>query len=106
MTNKPASPPPGVAPAELPDDLKPVARELAAFLRALPKLLEEGHEGRHALVKGDEVLSLWDTFEDGYQAGCERFGWGVQFLVQPIDPRFLSYPWPPGLLSGDTGATA
>jgi len=68
--------------------------ELAAFLRELPRLLAEGQEGKHALVKEDEVLSVWDTFEDGYQAGRERFGWGVLFLVQPIDPSFLSYPWP------------
>ncbi len=99
MANESETPPPG-ATAPLPDDLKPVARELATFLRALPKLLEDGHEGRHALVKGDEVFSVWDTFEDGYQAGRERFAWGEQFLVQPVDPRFLSYPWPPGLLPG------
>ena len=64
-----------------------------AFLRELPRLLADGQKGRHALIKGEELLSIWDTFADGYQAGRERFGIGVAFLIQPIDPKFLDYPW-------------
>ena len=79
-------------------NLDPLKQEVATYLRELPRLLADGHEGRHVLVKGDEVLSLWDTFDDAYQAGRERFGWGVAFLAQPIDPRFLEHPWPDELL--------
>jgi len=71
-----------------------IRTEVRTYLRELPRLLAEGHEGRHALIKGEEVLSIWDTFEDAYQAGRERFGWGVVFIAQPIDPKFLDYPWP------------
>ncbi len=78
--------------------IKPVEREFRAFLKALPALLAEGQEGRHVLIKDDEVISTWDTFEDGYQAGSQQYGFGVQFLVQPIDPRYLDFPWPEEIL--------
>jgi hypothetical protein len=56
--------------------------------------LAEGQEGRHVLVSGDAVVSIWDTFADAYQAGRERFGFGELFLAQPIEARYLTYPWP------------
>jgi len=49
-------------------------KELETYLRELPRLLEEGEEGRYALIKGDEVLSIWDTQPDASQAGREKFG--------------------------------
>ncbi len=52
--------------------LKLYEREIATYLRELPRLLEEGHAGRHALVKGDVILSIWDTQGDAIQAGRER----------------------------------
>ena len=61
-------------------------QELATYLRELPRLLAEGHAWRHALVKGDDVLSLWDTQGDAIQAGRERFGLDPIF-VKTIDPR-------------------
>lgn len=66
--------------------LKLYEREIATYLRELPRLLEEGHAGRHALVKDDEILSIWDTQGDAIQAGCERFGLEPIF-VRTIDPR-------------------
>lgn len=66
--------------------LKIYEREIATYLRELPRLLEEGHAWRHALVKGDEILSIWDTQGDAIQAGVERFGLDPIF-VKTIDPR-------------------
>ncbi len=66
--------------------LKLYEQEIATYLRELPRLLAEGHAGRHALVKGNEVLSVWDTQGDAIQAGCERFGIEPIF-VKTIDPR-------------------
>jgi hypothetical protein len=63
-------------------------KEIAAYLRELPRLLEDGEEGRHALVKGDEILSIWDSDGDAIQAGCERFGLEPIF-VKKIDGRDL-----------------
>jgi hypothetical protein len=66
--------------------LKVYQREIATYLRELPRLLDEGHVWRHALIKGDEVLSIWDTQGDAIQAGRERFGLEPIF-VKTIDPR-------------------
>ncbi|MBI2803629.1 MAG: hypothetical protein HYX68_01430 [Planctomycetes bacterium] len=49
-------------------------RELATYVRKLPQLIEDGAEGRYALIKGEDILSLWDTQRDAIQAGRERFG--------------------------------
>ena len=72
----------------------------------LPGLLADGYEGKHVLVQGDQVLTVWDTLADALQAGYERFGLDVPFLCQPIDPEFLTYPWPEDILprAGRTGA--
>src|SRR5262245_38683325 len=69
-----------------PDHLKSMEREFHTYRRELPRLLEEGHAGRYALIKGDQVLSVWDTQRDVLQAGCERFGLDL-FAVKQIDPR-------------------
>src|SRR5438552_15238235 len=66
--------------------LKQYEREIATYLRELPRLLQDGHAGRHALIKGDEILSVWDTQGDAIQAGCERFGLDPIF-VKTIDPH-------------------
>jgi hypothetical protein len=82
----------------LPKELEVLRTEIRTYLRELPRMLEEGHEGKHALIKDDQVLSVWDTFEDAYQAGRQLFGWGVAFLTQPIEEEALDYPWPEDLL--------
>jgi len=65
-----------------------LAAEIAAFERELPRLLAEGEEGRWALVKGDHVVSVWDTSGDAVQAGDEKFAL-EPFLVQRVlrEPR-------------------
>jgi hypothetical protein len=64
----------------------PLEREAETYRRELPRLLAEGHGGRHALIKGDEVISIWDTQRDALQAGREKFGL-EDIAVVKIDPR-------------------
>jgi hypothetical protein len=64
----------------------PLRRELATYRRELPRLLEEGEAGHYALIKGDELISVWDTYRDAIQYGQELFG-PNQFMAQKIDPR-------------------
>jgi hypothetical protein len=66
--------------------LKRFKREMATYRRELPRLLDEGEVGRHVLIKGDDLLSVWDTQADAVQPGCERFGL-EPFYVKQIDPR-------------------
>lgn len=75
-------------PTEFPEKLTPLRTEMETYYRELPRLLEEGEEGRYAVVKGDTVYGAWDTFRDARQRGGELFGM-EQFMVQVIDARFL-----------------
>jgi len=57
--------------------------EWNTFRRELPRLLAEGHEGKFALLKGPEVIGIYDTWEAGRLAGLQKYL--LQgFLVQPI----------------------
>jgi hypothetical protein len=60
--------------------------ELATYRRELPRLLEEGETGRFALIRGEQVVSVWDTYRDATQYGYERFA-DAPFMVQRIDGR-------------------
>ena len=66
--------------------LKIYEKEIATYVRELPRLLEEGEAGRHALIKGDEILSIWDTQGDAIQAGRDKFGL-EPICVKTIDGR-------------------
>jgi hypothetical protein len=70
----------------LPDNLKPLAVEVATYRHALPRLLDEGEAGRFVVIQGDQVLGTWDTYRDALQYGYERFG-DQPFMAQRIDPR-------------------
>jgi hypothetical protein len=65
-------------------------KEIATYGRELPRLLEEGQAGRHALIKGDEILSIWDTQGDAIQAGREKFGLDP-ICVKTIDARDIKH---------------
>jgi hypothetical protein len=58
-------------------------KEWATFCREFPRLREAGHLGRWALIKGEELVGVYDTDDDALDAGYERFGLGL-FLIQPI----------------------
>lgn len=66
--------------------LKLYEKEIATYRRELPRLLAEGYAGEYALVKGNEILSIWETQGDAIRAGRDRFGLDSIF-VKKIDPR-------------------
>jgi hypothetical protein len=85
VTSVPIAPPsipkiPGMSP-----DM-PLQQEYSVYLRELPRLLAEGHAGRYVLIKGDELVGLYDTTTAVLEAGYERFGLDP-FCVQKVDPR-------------------
>jgi hypothetical protein len=67
----------------LPDNLKPLEREIGTYFRELPRLIAEGQEGRYALIRDDELLSVWDTLAAASEAGHQRFGL-ERFMAQRI----------------------
>jgi len=69
----------------------PLEREFATYLRELPGLLKSGHAGKHALIHGDELVSIWDTHSEASEEGFRRFGLNERFMAQPIDAKFLPF---------------
>jgi hypothetical protein len=58
-------------------------QEWRTFQRERDRLLAEGHKGRFALVKGDDVVGVFADEDSALIVGYERFGLGL-FMVQPI----------------------
>jgi hypothetical protein len=71
------------APSE-PVDARPV--ESHTFAREVPRLLAEGQEGRHVLVKGEEIVGIYDTHAAALKAGCHRYQ-DQPFCVHRIQTR-------------------
>jgi hypothetical protein len=69
-----------------PPTSSPIYRESQTFRRELPRLLAEGHEGKWALIKGDEIIRLCETLDEGYRAGRDLYLF-QPFLVQPVRER-------------------
>ena len=79
-----------------------IEQERQAFEARLPELLKE-HEGRIALFFGGELVGVYDTDAQAYDAGLGRFGLDATFLVAPIladDPAPVSIAWTAGVMFG------
>ncbi len=69
-----------------------IAQEWDTYRREVGRLLAEGHEGKHVLIKGDEILGLFDTREAATKEGYKRFLVPPQpFLVHQIQTRERVY---------------
>ena len=60
---------------ELPEDTSggPLATEWNFYRREVGRLLAGGHEGKWLLIKGEEIIDMWDRREDAFAAADERF---------------------------------
>jgi hypothetical protein len=72
----------------MPNDPLPVPldREIETYRRELPSLLAAGQAGRFVLIKGEQVIGLWDSQADALAAGRQQFGL-EPIAVKRIDPR-------------------
>lgn len=61
----------------------PLAREWHAYRRELPRLLEECLERKFCLFKGDDLLGIFDTYEEARAVGMEHSPL-ESFLARPI----------------------
>jgi hypothetical protein len=43
------------------------------YRREVARLLAEGHEGHWVLIKGEEIVGIWDTEEEANRVRIERF---------------------------------
>jgi hypothetical protein len=67
------------------------AAELATYDRHKPEL-ERDHLGKFALLRGAELLGIFDRWEDASSEGYKRFG-SERFMVHEIgDPEVVMFP--------------
>ena len=50
-----------------------IATEWNFYLKQVGRLLAEGHEGRWVLIKGEEIIGIWDTQKEADQVRVQRF---------------------------------
>jgi hypothetical protein len=81
-------PAPTVSFTELPEARpdSPLYREWNTYRREVGRLLAEGSEGRHVLIKDEQIVGLWDTHDEAMTAGYQRFP-GQPFLVHQVQER-------------------
>jgi hypothetical protein len=71
--------PPTIPYTELPDTKpdSPLYREWNYYRREVGRLLAEGQEGRFVLIKGEEVIGIWNTEEEARAVALQKY------LMQP-----------------------
>jgi hypothetical protein len=93
--------PRGVPYTELPEALGgTLAKEWNTYRREASRLLADGQQGQYVLIKGEEIIGIFDTFEEADQTGWESYS-PAPYFVHPIratEPylriRGINYPWP------------
>src|SRR5205814_1647250 len=60
---------------ELPEDTSggPLATEANFYRCEVGRLLAEGHEGKWVLIKGEEIIGIWDTRQEAFAVADGRF---------------------------------
>jgi hypothetical protein len=73
----------------------PLAVEWELYRREVGRLIAEGHEGKHVLIKGEEIIGLYDTHREAADEGYDRYLFSG-FLVHQIqtwEPIIRSSSW-------------
>jgi hypothetical protein len=52
--------------------------EWNTYRREVARLLAEGHDGKFVLIKGEEIVGLWNTIEEAKEVALQRY------LLQPV----------------------
>ncbi len=92
----------GVHYTELPEDTSngPLAREWNLYRREVGRLLADGHEGRYVVIRGEDIIGIFDSWDTARAAGLQRF-LREPFFVHvirttepPLRIRGINQPWP------------
>jgi hypothetical protein len=75
-----APPPQTIHYTELPEDTSqgPGATERNLYRREVGRLLAHGHEGKWVLIKGEEIIGLWDSRNEAKAVALQKY------LMQPV----------------------
>ncbi len=67
---------------------EPLGVEWEFYRREVGRLLAEGHEGKHVLIKGEEIIGIFDTDREALVEGYKRYLIPREaFLVHQIQTR-------------------
>ena len=58
-------------------------KELETYESHKNELVAVG-EGKYALIQGDRICGVWDTYDDALKSGYKEFGVTTPFLVKKI----------------------
>lgn len=81
--------PPSIHYTELPPS-RPgdaLAEEWEFYRREVGRLLAEGNEGRYVLIKGEQIIGIWDTWKEVSAAICQQPSSLYPLLIQQIRER-------------------
>jgi hypothetical protein len=69
-------------------------REWNFYRTQRDRLIAEGHENRHVLIKGEEILGIFDTRDEAREAGFDRLGHTDMLIHQVVrKERFIRTKW-------------
>ncbi len=60
--------------------------EVETYRREVGRLLAEGQEGKYVLIKGAEIVGIYETWEEAQQVGLDRYLLEAH-MVRPILSR-------------------
>jgi hypothetical protein len=84
----------------LDDSNEPLAREWNVYCREIGRLLAERHHGRFVLIKGKDIVGIFENWATARQAGLKRFHRQPFFdhAIRDVEPNFhirgINRPWP------------
>ena len=55
------------------DPNEALAAEWETYRRELGRLLAEGQEGKYALIKGEEIIGIYETWDEARRTGLEKY---------------------------------
>jgi hypothetical protein len=67
------------------DPNSPLGLEWNTYLKNLGRLLQEGHANKHILIKGDQIIGIWDTRDRALMEGRQRFPGQDIFVHQVLE---------------------
>lgn len=61
----------------------PLTKEWDFYRREVARLLADGHEGRFVLIKGEELIGIWDTEKEAEAVAHQRY-WRQPCLIHQV----------------------
>lgn len=64
-------------------------KEIETYNKLLPKLMAQ--QGKYVLIKGEEVVSTFDSYQDALAAGYAKFNLEPFLVKQIADAQIVAY---------------